>query len=113
MELKLNVLARLMLLNNLPEQGSFDKIINKRNVRNKISFTSDEADKMQLETTDNGIKWSPIEDLVVEMTDTEMKFLNDVMNDISEKNLMNEGFIDTAIIIKEYVESIPSKENND
>lgn len=55
MNVNLSVLVRLMLLNNLPEQGNLEKIINKRNVRNKIIFSSDEMDKLNLKTNENGV----------------------------------------------------------
>ena len=54
-DVNLSVLVRLMLLNNLPEQGNLEKIINKRNVRNKIIFSSDEMDKLNLKTNENGV----------------------------------------------------------
>lgn len=37
----LNVATRLMLLMNLPEQGSVIEMISKRNIRKKIDFSSD------------------------------------------------------------------------
>lgn len=55
MNFNLNVLVRLMLLNNLPEQGNLEKIINKRNIRNKITFSSEEMDKLNLKTNEHGI----------------------------------------------------------
>jgi hypothetical protein len=103
MNLNLNVLARLMVLNNLPEQGSIEKIMNKRNVRNKISFSSEELDKLNLTTTDVGITWNPIDDITVDFTDTEIKFLNDVIMDIDSKGLISEGFIDFVIDVRSHI----------
>lgn len=40
-QFKLNVATRLMLLMNLPEQGSVVDMISKRNVRKKIDFSSE------------------------------------------------------------------------
>lgn len=37
----LNVATRLMLLMNLPEQGSVIEMISKRNIRKKIDFSSE------------------------------------------------------------------------
>lgn len=42
-QFKLNVATRLMLLMNLPEQGSVVDMISKRNVRKKIDFSSEEV----------------------------------------------------------------------
>ena len=41
---KLNVATRLVLLMNLPEQGSVIEMISKRNIRNKIDFSSKELE---------------------------------------------------------------------
>lgn len=106
MNFNLNVLVRLMLLNNLPEQGSLEKMLNKRNIRNKISFTSDEMDKLNLKTGDQGIMWNPIDDVTVEFTDTEVKFIYDIINDMSEKNLISEGMLDFILIIKDQYDAI-------
>ena len=73
MNFNLNVLVRLILLNNLPEQGNLEKVLNKRNVRNKISFSSEELDKLKLKTNDQGIVWNPIDDVTVEFTDSQGK----------------------------------------
>lgn len=101
--MKLNVLTRLMLLNNLPEQGNLEKMLNKRNVRNKITFSSEELDTMRLETTDQGIKWNPIDDIEVDFTDTEIKFIKSVVDDLSEKGLISEAFLDFALMINDMV----------
>lgn len=106
MNVNLNVLVRLMLLNNLPEQGNLEKIINKRNVRNKITFSSDEMDKLNLKTNENGVVWNPIDDISVEFTDTEVKFLNDVITDIDSKGLISEGLLDFIFAIKSRCDEI-------
>ena len=106
MNFNLNVLVRLMLLNNLPEQGNLEKIINKRNIRNKITFSSEEMDKLNLKTSEHGIVWTPIDDITVEFTDTEVKFLNDVVTDIDNKGLISEGLLDFIFAIKSRYDDI-------
>ena len=101
MNFKLNVITRLLLFNNMPENGSIEEIINKRNVRDKITFSSDELDKLQLKTNENGITFQPIDDLEVEFTNTEIKFLNDVMEKISEKGLFVEASLDFVLDLRE------------
>lgn len=101
MNFKLNVITRLLLFNNMPENGSIEEMINKRNVRDKITFSSDELDKLQLKTNENGITFQPIDDLEVEFTNTEIKFLNDVMEKISEKGLFVEASLDFVLDLRE------------
>lgn len=101
--MKLNVVTRLSLLSNLPEQGSLEQMLNKRNVRNKITFSSEELEKMNLETSEQGIKWTPIDDVDIDFTNTELKYLNSVIDTISEKGLINEGIVDFAIEVTDIV----------
>lgn len=105
MNFNFNVLIRLMLLNNLPEQGSLERMMNKRNVRNKISFSSEELDKLNLQTNESGITWNNIDDISVELTNTEIKFINDIISEISDKNLISEGMLDFVLEIKNYYDN--------
>ena len=109
MNFKLNVLIRLMLLNNLPEQGSIEKMMNKRNIRNKISFSSEELDNLNLKTNDHGITWNPIDDVEVEFTNTEISFIWETIESLSEKGLISEGVLDFVFAIKDSL----AIENND
>lgn len=52
----LNVATRLMLLMNLPEQGSVTEMISKRNVRKKIDFSSQEFDDYGIKNEEGRIK---------------------------------------------------------
>lgn len=112
MNFNLNVLVRLILLNNLPEQGNLEKVLNKRNVRNKISFSSEELDKLKLKTNDQGIVWNPIDDVTVEFTDTEVRFINDVISDIDSKGLISEGLLDFIFAIKSRIDEITNESDN-
>lgn len=98
-----------MLLNNLPEQGSIEKMINKRNIRNKISFSSEELDKLELKTNEQGIAWKPIDDIEVEFTNTEIKFVYEVIESISEKGLISEGILDFIFELKS---NLPKEEES-
>ena len=112
MNFNLNVLVRLILLNNLPEQGNLEKVLNKKNVRNKISFSSEELDKLNLKTNDQGIVWNPIDDVTVEFTDTEVRFINDVISDIDSKGLISEGLLDFIFAIKSRIDEITNESDN-
>lgn len=90
-----------MLLNNLPEQGNIEKMINKRNVRNKITFSSEEMDKLNLKSTDQGITWTPIDDIEVDFTDTEIKFINDMISTMDENNLISENMLDFVLEVRD------------
>jgi hypothetical protein len=51
----LNVATRLMLLMNLPEQGSVIEMISKRNIRKKIDFSSEELEDLNIKNEDGRI----------------------------------------------------------
>lgn len=51
----LNVATRLMLLMNLPEQGSVIEMISKRNIRKKIDFSSEELEDLNIKNEDDRI----------------------------------------------------------
>ena len=51
----LNVATRLMLLMNLPEQGSVIEMISKRNIRKKIDFSSEELEDLNIKSEDGRI----------------------------------------------------------
>lgn len=99
--MKLNVLTRLMLLNNLPEQGSLEKMINRRNIKDKIIFSSEEFDKLGLKSSDVGVTWKPIDDIEVEFTNTEILFIKEILDKMSDDGLISEGIIDFALAIND------------
>lgn len=51
----LNVATRLMLLMNLPEQGSVIEMISKRNISKKIDFSSEELEDLNIKNEDGRI----------------------------------------------------------
>lgn len=46
-------MSRIIILTNLPEQGSVVEMVAKRNIRKKVDFTSDELDKLNFKTNDD------------------------------------------------------------
>lgn len=93
--MKMNVLTRLVILPNLPTQGSVLEMIAKRNVRKKIDFTSDEIEKIELKESERGLSWRPdAKDLEVEFTDSEKDFLKSVIDSLDEKKLIVDAMLD-------------------
>ena len=62
-KIDLNVATRLMLLLNLPEQGSVTEMISQRNVRKKIDLSSEEVEALKIENIYNKIVWLPEQQL--------------------------------------------------
>ena len=88
-KIDLNVATRLMLLMNLPEQGSVTEMISKRNVRKKIDF--------------GRIVWSPEKELLtVEFTDSEIGFLKSIIEKLDKAGSITDNILD-------FVEAIQSE----
>lgn len=92
---KLNVATRLVLLMNLPEQGSVVEMISKRNIRNKIDFSSKEVEDYKIRNEDGKIVWAleaPI--LEFEFTDSEVSFLKLLVDKLDKSGLITDNILD-------------------
>lgn len=84
----LNVATRLMLLMNLPEQGSVIEMISKRNIRKKIDFSSEENE-------DGRITWSSeAPSIEVEFTDSEINLLKSLIDKLDKSGLITDNILD-------------------
>lgn len=76
----LNVATRLMLLMNLPEQGSVIEMISKRNIRKK---------------EDGRITWSSeAPSIEVEFTDNEINLLKSLIDKLDKSGLITDNILD-------------------
>lgn len=90
-----NVATRLMLLMNLPEQGSVTEMISKRNIRKKIDFSSQEVDDYGIKSEEGRIKWSPdAPSIEVEFTDSEIEFLKSLIDKLDKSGLITDNILD-------------------
>lgn len=91
----LNVAVRLMLLMNLPEQGSVTEMILKRNVRKKIDFSSKEVEDYKIKNGDGRIIWSQDASCIeVEFTDSEIEFLKSLIDKLDKSGLITDNILD-------------------
>lgn len=99
----LNVAVRLVLLMNLPEQGSVIDMISKRNVRNKIDFSSEEVEKYDIKNDKGKIVWSQnAEAISVEFTDSEIEFLKSIINKLDQAGSITDNILDFVEQILSY-----------
>jgi repressor of nif and glnA expression len=97
--LKLNVMSRIIILTNLPEQGSVVEMVAKRNIRKKVDFTSDELDKLNFKTNDDKMTWDTDFDVEIEFADSEIDLLKNIVNRLSESGLITDQILDFAEFI--------------
>lgn len=91
----LNVATRLMLLMNLPEQGSVIEMISKRNIRKKIDFSSEELEDLNIKNEDGRITWSPeAPSIEVEFTDSEINLLKSLIDKLDKSGLITDNILD-------------------
>lgn len=93
--MKLNVATRLIILMNLPEQGTVIEMISKRNIRRKIDFSSEEMEKIHLKTVNNRISWDLNADTInVNFSDSELKFLKSIIDKIDKAGQITDNLLD-------------------
>lgn len=93
----MNVASRLTLLMNLPERGSVTDMISKRNIRNKIDFSSEEVEKDKIKNDEGKIMWSSDSpDIEVEFNESEVTFLKTIIDKMDKEGLINDGILDFA-----------------
>lgn len=92
-------MSRIIILTNLPEQGSVVEMVAKRNIRKKVDFTSDELDKLNFKTNDDKMTWDTDFDVEIEFADSEIDLLKNIVNRLSESGLITDQILDFAEFI--------------
>lgn len=94
-KLKLNIATRLILLVNLPEQGSVVDMISKRNVRRKIDFSSEEMESAKINIREDKVTWDPnAVSIEVEFTESEINFLKDIIDKLDKAGNITDNILD-------------------
>lgn len=92
----MNIESRLVILANLPQQGSLLEMMTARNIRRKIEFSSEEMNKLNLKEINGRISWnsSSSELLNVDFTDQEKEFLKSIIKIMDSKHIIIDGLLD-------------------
>lgn len=99
-QFKLNVATRLMLLMNLPEQGSVVDMISKRNVRKKIDFSSEEVEKLSIKNDDGRLTWNnETKPINVDFTESEVVFLKKIIDKLDQEGYITDSILDFVELI--------------
>ena len=99
--MKMNVASRLIILINLPEQGSVVEMISKRNITKKIDFTSEEVETLKFKNEDGKISWSNETDPIdVEFNNDEIALLKNIINQLDKNSNITDSILDFAAEIQ-------------
>lgn len=100
---KLTTAVRLMLLMNLPDQGSVVDMITKRNISKKIDFSSEEMERLKITSKDGKISWAHNEDpKEVEFTENEISFIKTIIEKLDSSQNITDNILDFASEILGY-----------
>lgn len=94
--LTLNVMSRLIILNNLPEQGSVVEMVAKRNIIKKVDFTSEELDQLKFETSNDRLIWQGNIVVEIEFSDSEISLLKTVVDKLDASGSITDATLDFA-----------------
>ena len=93
--MKMNIESRLVILANLPQQGSLLEMMTARNIRRKIEFSSEEMNKLNLKEINGKISWNSSSELLnVDFTDQEKEFLKSIIKIMDSKHIIIDGLLD-------------------
>lgn len=93
--MKMNIESRLVILANLPQQGSLLEMMTARNIRRKIEFSSEEMNKLNLKEINGRISWNSSSELLnVDFTDQEKEFLKSIIKIMDSKHIIIDGLLD-------------------
>ena len=99
--MKMNVATRLIILINLPEQGSVVEMISKRNITKKIDFTSEEVETLKFKNEDGKISWAnEIDSIDVEFNNDEITLLKNIINQLDKNGNITDSILDFAAEIQ-------------
>ena len=91
----MNIESRLVILANLPQQGSLLEMMTARNIRRKIEFSSEEMNKLNLKEINGRISWNSSSELLnVDFTDQEKEFLKSIIKIMDSKHIIIDGLLD-------------------
>ncbi len=98
-EIKYNfkVKDRLLLVNILPSQGSFEDLIISKDIKSKIDFKQEDLELYEIKTIENNnVTWSAEKDtwIEIEFTEAEKNFISTTLKKLSEDKKLNVDLID-------------------
>lgn len=93
--MELSVKERIELLGVLPKKGSFEKLIVKKDIVNKISINQEDIKKYEIRQLENGqIVWNLVDNKdteLFEFSDLELKYIESCLIDLNKQEDLPES----------------------
>ena len=100
--INMKILDRLVLQNILPNKTSFEDLIIRKDILQKVEITQEELNLIEFKTVENKLTWDGTKDPNKEIifTESEKNLIKKSLKSISEKNELEENMMD---LYKEFV----------
>ena len=84
--MKLTLLERIVLPSILPAKGTFENMIVRRDIMERVKINQEELEKYQIKSLDGGLKWEPTADeFDYEFSEIEKILIVQSLKSLSEK----------------------------
>lgn len=100
--MKLKLAERITLMGMFPEQNSFENLILKKDLMNKIEVTQQEVTDYEIRTENNSIKWNAsgiTSELEISFTQAEKNYLKSIVEKLSKEEKIPDIMFDFCLEI--------------
>jgi len=94
--MNLTILDRIILPNILPAEGSFDTLILKKDVLEKVQITQKELEKYEIRAEEGRVIWNEAGakyELEVELTELETKLVTEQLKKLDDDNKLDDNTV--------------------
>jgi hypothetical protein len=95
--IELGIKDRLKLIEVLPEKGTFEKLIIKQALHDKIAIQQNDVQKYSINEINNRLEWKKIDGSDIEkyeLTELEFTYIKSILKDLNEKELLTTDLLD-------------------
>ena len=111
----LTLLDRILLPNSLPAKDSFDKLVIRNDVLEKVNLDQEDLEKYKVQSVGGQTKWEPNEDTFeIDFTEAEINYVRETLRGLSDKKELSHQHVrlyDTFVNGKNTVEKKKDKKD--
>ena len=90
-----SVLHRIQLGQVLPSKGTFEDLIIREDILDKVKITQEEITEFEIKTIENRLQWNgeKAKDIEIELTNAETEHVKKALKDLSEKKELDASYL--------------------